>query len=72
MVWIKIDNEAWALYKKSWKLLGTRKHTELVKMLERYIRESSLEVLIDARKDLITEGTTSQEEVPNRNSTRAP
>ena len=66
MVWIKIDNEAWAIYRKSWEIFGTIEHTELVRMLELYIRESSLDVLIDARKDLIAEGTTSEEEVPNR------
>lgn len=53
MVAIEIKGEIWELFKKSWAVMGVKKHNQLVKMLERYIRESSLEVLIDAKKDLL-------------------
>lgn len=53
MVAIEIRDEIWELYKKSWAVMDVKKHDQLVRMLEHYIRDSSLEVLNDAKKDLL-------------------
>jgi len=55
LVWIEIDDEAWELYKKSWALMGVKTHAGLVRMLERYIRESSMDVLGDAENILVSD-----------------
>ncbi len=55
MVWIQIDDEAWTLYKKSWALMDVKTHAGLVRMLERYMEESSKEVIDYAEHNLLSD-----------------
>ena len=54
MVWIEIDDDAWTLYARSWALMGVKTFEGQVKMLEVYLRESSLTVQEDAEHNLIS------------------
>ena len=48
-----MDDEVWDVYKKSWALPGVKTHAGLIRMLESYMYESSIEVLDDAEKSLV-------------------
>jgi hypothetical protein len=55
MVLVEIDNEVWALFKKSWALFGTKTHAELVKMLNVDLKETSLNIIEDAKWHLFSD-----------------
>jgi len=53
LVSIEIDDEVWEIYKKSWALLGTKTHEDLVRMLEVQLWEESYNCIKDSKKSLI-------------------
>jgi len=55
VVLIEVDDEIWNIYKRSWALFGVKTHAELVRMLERYMEEGSMEVLNGAERILISD-----------------
>ena len=48
---IEIADKIWALYKKSWAILGVRDHEKLVEMLEDQMRRESDAVVEDSKLD---------------------
>jgi hypothetical protein len=50
MVTIEIDDDVWAVFKKSWELFDVKGKKHLVKMLEDDILDRSIEVIEDAEK----------------------
>lgn len=45
MVWIEIADEIWEVYKQSWVMMGVKTHAGLIRMLERYLKESSRDIM---------------------------